>query len=139
MPTDREHETCRSRLFTCPRLIGNLGALTITALLFYLGAKPLAVGLFAEPWDKFAHFIVFGTITSLLWVGAAGRRPILLLAIVSLIGALDEWRQAYLPGRSLDMGDLAIDISAAILTLMALQVMFRKSSVIQVTRHREEP
>jgi VanZ family protein len=128
MPTEREQVPCRSASFVSPRLIGNLGALSVTALLFYLGALPFAVGLFPEPWDKVAHVIVFSTLTSLLWVGSAGSKPLRVIAIVSLIGVMDEWRQARLPGRSMDMADLAVDISAAILTLIALQVLCKKTS-----------
>lgn len=108
-------------------MIGNLGALSITCLFFYLGAQPFAIGLLLEPWDKLAHFIVFGTITGLLWLGSAGSNRMLIIAIVSLIGVSDELRQARLPGRSVDMADLAIDISAAFFTLIVLQIMCRKS------------
>jgi VanZ family protein len=113
--------------FVSLRLVGNLSALSIAALLFVLGAQPFAVELFTEPWDKLAHFIAFATITGLLWLGNAGSKPLLTIAIVSLIGALDEWHQAHLPGRSMDMADLAVDISAAIFTLMALQVISKKT------------
>jgi VanZ family protein len=115
-------------------LIGNIGALTITALLFYLGAQPFAAGLIPTPWDKIAHFIVFATITTLLWLGHAGRRPLLILAMVCLIGTLDEWRQARLPGRSMDMADLAVDSGAAIFTLIVLHAMRRNSAATQVTQ-----
>lgn len=127
MPTNREQAPCRLGRFDSIRLIGNLGALSITALLFYLGAQPFAVGLFLEPWDKLAHFFVFGTLASLLWVGNAGSKPLQAIAIVSLIGAFDEWRQASLPGRSMDIADLAVDISAAIFTITALHVICRKT------------
>ena len=127
MPIKREQAPGALGRFLSPRWIGNLGALSITALLFFLGAQPFAAGLFREPWDKLAHFIVFATLTGLLWLGSAGSKPLWIIAIVSLIGALDEWHQARLPGRSMDIADLAVDISAAILTLIALRVMFRKT------------
>lgn len=129
MPIKGDQAPCKPGNVNSTSLICNIGALTITALLFYLGAQPFAAGLIPSPWDKIAHFIVFATITTLLWLGSTGRKPLLVLAMVCLIGILDEWRQARLPGRSMDMADLAVDISAAILTLIVLQAMRRNSAV----------
>lgn len=125
---------CESGSATSIRLIGNIGALSITALLFYLGAQPFAAGLIPTPWDKIAHFIVFATISALLWLGSSGRKRLLILVTVGLIGILDEWRQARLPGRSMDMADLAVDISAAIFTLIVLHTLRRNRAATQVTQ-----
>jgi VanZ family protein len=92
-----------------------------TSMLFYLGAQPFAAGLFLDPWDKLAHFVAFSAITALLWVGSAGRIPLALIVIVSSIGALDEWHQAGLPGRSMDIADLLTDMGAATLTVIILR------------------
>lgn len=129
MPIKGNRPPCKSASATSINLIGNIGALTITALLFYLGAQPFAAGLIPTPWDKIAHFIVFATISALLWLGCAGRKPLLVLATVCLIGALDEWRQGHLPERSMDLADLAVDISAASFTLIVLHAMHRNRAV----------
>lgn len=105
-----------------------VAAAVITSLLFYLGAQPLAVGLFPEPWDKLAHLLVFGTIAGLLWTGTAGRMPFLLIGIITGIGALDEWHQSGLSGRSMDLADLLTDIAAASIVVMALHFSQQKSS-----------
>jgi VanZ family protein len=97
-----------------------------TAMLFYLGAQPFAVNLFPERWDKLAHLLFFSAITGLLWFGTAGRLPLALVAIVSGIGVMDEWHQSGLPGRSMDIADLATDIGAAILTVIVLHVWQRR-------------
>jgi hypothetical protein len=86
-------------------------------MLFWLGAKPVAVGLFPEPWDKLAHFVAYAGIAALLAVGSVRRQPMTLILLVSLIGALDEWHQVYLPGRSADVGDFLTDVAAAIATV----------------------
>lgn len=109
------------------RLLCTVSAAVLVLLLFYLGAQPFAVGLFPEPWDKLAHFLAFGSITGLLWVGTAGRMPWQLIVIAAAIGALDEWHQAFLPGRTMDMADLASDIGAAIFTVIALQALHDQS------------
>src|SRR5258705_3216754 len=89
-------------------------AAIIVSQLFYLGAKPFAVGLFPEPWDKLAHAVVFVTLAVLLRIGFPARVPswTLVLALAG-IGALDEWRQAMLPGRHADWGDFATDAVSA--------------------------
>jgi hypothetical protein len=94
-------------------LVGNL---------FYLGAKPIAVGLFPEPWDKLAHATTFGVL-AVLWNGVfRGRRPWLVLALVALTGACDEIHQIWLPGRSADIADVLADVAGAGLVLAALRV-----------------
>ena len=81
--------------------------------LFYLGSKPVAVGLFAAPWDKLAHFAVFSLISALLWIGSGKRRPIAVILAVALIGGLDEIHQSTLPGREADVWDFLTDAAAA--------------------------
>jgi VanZ family protein len=94
-------------------------------MLFYLGAQPFAVGIFREPWDKLAHLAIFSAITALLWIGTAGRIPLALIVIVSAIGAMDEWHQAGLPGRSMDIADLLTDVGAVVITIIVLRATQR--------------
>ena len=96
-----------------------------TSMLFYLGAQPFAVGIFREPWDKLAHLAIFSAITALLWIGTAGRIPLALIVIVSAIGAMDEWHQAGLPGRSMDIADLLTDVGAVVITIIVLRATQR--------------
>jgi VanZ family protein len=103
--------------FSWVRRICQLGAAAMVFLLFWLGAKPVAVGLFPEPWDKLAHFTAYGAIAALLAVGTARRQPLCLILLVSLVGALDEWHQVYLPGRSSDITDFLTDVVAAIVAI----------------------
>lgn len=116
MPTIRDNvdTTRRSR----PRHRWHLLHLALAALtvllLFILGAQPFAVGLFPAPWDKLAHFVCYAAIAILLAIGFDDCPAWLLVLIVSLIGALDEWHQMYLPTRSADLHDLLTDIVAAI-------------------------
>ena len=102
------------------RLCLAVAALTVF-LLFYLGAQPFAAGLIPEPWDKLAHFLVFGGITVLLWFGSGGAYPWSLVALVCAVGAADEWHQAYLPGRSADLEDWMTDAVAAVLAVLLCQ------------------
>jgi hypothetical protein len=88
--------------------------------LFYFGAQPVAVGMFMEPWDKLAHLITFAVLATLLWMGTAGRWPLMIVCLVALVGGLDEWHQAYLPGRHGDIGDFLSDAIATAMTVFLL-------------------
>jgi VanZ family protein len=104
--------------------------------LFYLGSKPVAVGLFAAPWDKLAHFTVFSVITALLWMGTRKRHPISVILAVALIGGLDEVHQSTLPGREADIWDFLTDAAAAALTTYLLHRFGRSAPVDRnISRH----
>ena len=81
--------------------------------LFHGGGQPVAAALIVEPWDKLAHFAVYGVITVLLWLGTGGGAPCVIIAIVVAIGALDELHQINVPGRTADVLDFLVDAAAA--------------------------
>jgi VanZ family protein len=78
-----------------------------------IGVQPLAL---PNGWDKVAHFVVFSLLTLCLWRATEGRMPLFVLAGVIFLGAMDEWRQAYLPDRSSDAKDFLADLCAALST-----------------------
>lgn len=99
-----------------PIALRRLSAATAAVLilsLFYVGSRPLAVGMFAEPWDKLAHLSAFFAIAALLWTATDGRRPLAIYCAVLLVAGLDEWHQIYLPGRQADVDDFLIDAIGA--------------------------
>jgi len=70
-------------------------------------------------YDKLAHFIVFGLLaTSILRVRPIiryGWKGVLAAAcLVSLYGALDELRQSFTPGRSVEVADWVADTLGAL-------------------------
>jgi hypothetical protein len=95
------------------------GALLVY-FLFYFGAKPIAVGLFAPPADKIVHAGVYGLIALLLWLAFERRYPLMVIGLVALIGAADEFYQSLLPGRSAHIGDWAVDVGGACLPLLVM-------------------
>ena len=101
----------RAALLRCLCL---LLATAVVFQLFYLGSQPFAAGLVSAPWDKLAHLAVYSAITALLWTGTGGSMPALVVAVVIVIGALDELHQAGVPGRRAEMGDFLMDVCAGV-------------------------
>lgn len=83
--------------------------------------------------DKFAHFSEFLVLGILLTRATLGQGPkislswaVILSIIVSVFYAvIDEGRQAFIPGRQVDILDLAADAAGAVLgTLLCLRRHF---------------
>ena len=110
------------------RLVCLIGALLLILSMFWVGSKPIAVGLFAGQMDKVAHFGTFGLIAALLWLSIQRVHALLVIAIVSAIGAADEFHQRFLPGRSASLEDLAADIFAATVIVFLMKYARRHSS-----------
>lgn len=112
------------------RLICAVAAVLLVVGLFMGGAQPVAVGLFAEPWDKVAHATVFGALAVLLavalrgahgWHGRAalGQGTSLALAatLAAMVAGVDELHQMGLPGRVAAWDDLFADAAGIVLAL----------------------
>lgn len=121
MPKTRESP---SKFFRAGALI--IGCALAVAL-FYFGAQPFAVNLFVSPYDKFAHFGLFFMLASLFSLALAGRRPLMVVALVTALGVLDEWRQGYLPGRSMNGADALTDFAAVVCAVGLLSLRRRRS------------
>lgn len=73
--------------------------------------------------DKFAHFLEFLVLGMLLTRAILGQGPkislswaIILSIIISVLyAAIDEWHQAFIPGRQVDSLDFAADAAGVIL------------------------
>ncbi|MBU1481749.1 MAG: VanZ family protein [Gammaproteobacteria bacterium] len=102
-------------------------ALFLITGLFWIGSKPVAVGLFHPPLDKVAHFATFGMIACMLWFSILRGRPWLLIAAVTLVGAADEIHQQLLPGRTAGLDDLAVDVLAAAVIASLLEYARRRN------------
>ena len=66
------------------------------------------------PYDKYAHFAMYGLFAVLLTrdmsqVTGRWRAAILSVMIAVALGAADEWHQRFIPGRSSDVGDWRMD------------------------------
>lgn len=104
-----------------PRLPLIAIAAALVVLMFYLGEQAFVAGLFRSPWDKLAHFLTYAILTGLLRIGIGGDQPWLLVVLIGIIGGLDEWHQLTIPGRSAELADLATDVAAAVVAIMACE------------------
>ncbi|OGA71305.1 MAG: hypothetical protein A3G81_30990 [Betaproteobacteria bacterium RIFCSPLOWO2_12_FULL_65_14] len=93
------------------RLAALVGAIALVAAIVIAAPVPIPGG-----WDKAAHFAAFSLLTALLWHATAGAMPLAVIAAVVLLGGLDEWRQASIPGRVSDAQDFLADLCAAAAT-----------------------
>ena len=90
----------------------------MVAALYFGGGQPFAVGLFAAPYDKLAHLVVFAALAVVMCL-AIGLRGLAMMWFgffcTLLVGIVDEWHQIYLPGRTSSFGDVAADAVGAAL------------------------
>ena len=66
---------------------------------------------------------MFGGVAFLLWAGLGGRQALLVCALTVLLGALDETRQMFVPGRDPDLHDLYADGLGATAVLAFLEAI----------------
>lgn len=82
-------------------------------LIWWLSDRPS--GDFAElPFphaDKLVHFVLFGVLSG-LWMRGLGRLSTAIMIAV-VWGALDEWHQGWVVGRSPDLADWLFDVLGA--------------------------
>ena len=80
--------------------------------------------------DKVAHFAMYALLAALVVWGWSDRRamaiivPATLLAIAAY-GALDEWHQQFIPGRSMDLNDWLADVAGALVGAAAAALLAR--------------
>ena len=108
------------------RALALTAALLWIAALFYGGRQPIAVGLIPYPFDGLAHLAAFGALTFLFWLALFRDHPLSLVLLISMLGALDEWHQTFLPGRASSLYDWLFDVVAAVLIVYFLERMMRK-------------
>jgi uncharacterized protein YfiM (DUF2279 family) len=91
--------------------------------LHVLGAQAFAVGLFHSPWDKLAHVMTFAFLGGAIGLasGTRGwRQAFFCIGGALVMGVMDEWHQAYLPGRVASWSDLLADVAGGVLAATLL-------------------
>lgn len=85
----------------------------------------LTLGPDGLPLDKIAHFSAYGILAALaLRATLTPHRLTTMLAVlvsVSVLGAIDEWHQSFIPGRSMSFADWIADSAGATLGVLAVR------------------
>ena len=127
----------REQLFH--RLVEWLPAVLWAAVIFRLSATP---GRDVPPWidPQLGHFLMYALLGACLVIPFQRlRRPwvVLLIAVViaSAYGISDEWHQSFVPGRTPDVWDWAIDTAGATAgALLAMWVVRRRARAAAAAR-----
>lgn len=69
--------------------------------------------------DKLAHFGVFGLLATLVLRAPGLSRAWIAVVMVSLFGAVDEFRQSFTPGRFVEVADWLADSLGALIAVAA--------------------
>jgi VanZ family protein len=89
--------------------------------IFFLDEPRLARDLANATWDKLLHAAGFGALALLYWMGLGFRAPLPGWILVTLIGALDEFHQIFIPTRTADVLDVVADAVGAAVVILLLQ------------------
>ena len=90
------------------------------AVLYWFSEQPIVVGLLAHPYDKLAHAAIGMLLTLLVWFGLGQRWWYAIGLLMSVLFALEEWHQSFLPGRVPDSMDFIVASASAWLLLVML-------------------
>ena len=94
---------------------------SLVTILLVAGQQPqIQAVLLPPPWDKVAHAVVYAGFAALAWVAAGARQRLLPLAVVLVVGLMDEAMQYYTPGRYADVADLLGDLAGGTIAVVLL-------------------
>lgn len=120
MPTDSTHAAAHSAAarWTPPFL-------WVVLILIGTSWPRIRLGPDDLPLDKIAHFASYGVLAALtLRATLTWHRWGTLVAVVvaiALFGAVDEWHQAFIPGRSTSLADWLADLSGAVVGTLTVR------------------
>ena len=94
--------------------------LILIALIFASSSRSSAGAPPIPGIDKLVHFAVYGLLATLVCrIGPGWRAAAFAILVASTYGALDEWHQSFVPGRSSEVMDWVADTSGAMLGVFA--------------------
>jgi VanZ family protein len=120
---DPRHQLLDSRAAPQPIMVPviprkTLWPLLVAATIFLASSRSSVAAPGISNIDKIAHFSVYGLLATLLVrLGHGPRAVAFALLAASLYGASDELHQAFVPGRSSEVGDWIADTAGAALAI----------------------
>lgn len=109
------------------QLVGSIAVAFVLGVVCFGGHWPGA-GSFRPPLDKLAHFALYFSLGCGAWLATRGRYPFPVIVAGGALGALDEWRQFYLPGRHPDGGDWVVDVVALAAAVIGFALLWHRWS-----------
>lgn len=101
-------------------------ALLLYGLILTLGnMRGMDEQLLPDASDKLIHGLAYGGLAALLFVGLrapASQRALQIVALIAVLGAIDEFIQSFMPHRDADILDWTADVlgAAAVCAVLAL-------------------
>ncbi len=120
MPTDSTHAAAPSAAarWTPPFL-------WVVLILIGTSWPRIKLGPDDLPLDKIAHFTSYGVLAALTLRATLGWHRwgtlAAVVAAIALFGAVDEWHQAFIPGRSTSLADWIADVSGAVVGTLVVR------------------
>lgn len=100
-----------------------LWAVAVITTVFFASGQSQVASPGIVNFDKVAHGLVFGLIATLIGRSFRRKRWVWLgIALASAYGGLDEWRQSFTAGRSVELADWIADTAGAALSVTLYQV-----------------
>jgi VanZ family protein len=100
-----------------------LWAVALAATVFFASGRGQVAAPDVIGFDKLAHFAVFGLIATLVGRSFRRRRWVWrAILLVSAYGAIDEIRQSFTPGRSVEVADWLADTLGACVAVTLYQL-----------------
>lgn len=96
------------------KVIPLIVAAAIVLALFVLGRLPRAESLIPSPWDRLAHLSAYGALAICLRLGAGHLSAAWAVLTATTIGLLDDFHQAFIPGRTAAALDFLADACGAL-------------------------
>lgn len=84
--------------------------------------------------DKLVHLTLYGVLglltgRALFRTDRLGQWPLFLVLFFMLFGALDEWHQQFIPGRSMEFGDWLADSTGVLVGIAAAMKLARPERI----------
>lgn len=87
----------------------------------------VSVGPDVQHLDKVVHFTAYATLSALMLRATLTPREwgtvAIIIAMVSAFGAVDEWHQSFIPGRSMSLADWIADSTGATVGSLAVRLI----------------
>ena len=125
-----------------PKSLLKLPAPLIMLAIWYLSSQtsvPLPKNIFGV--DKIAHCIAYGALSFAVslwftreqWRAHPWRTLLLVIAIASFYGLVDEFHQSFVPGRDMSAWDWTADVAGAGVVALLVAIVLKKISPRHVT------